>query len=109
MIKRLTADLKAEGFKYRRSFRSALLTRNLSRRYDMIIYDDKRLYAVKLWSSYFAYNHLVVTKSAPGVTFDAGVVLMETAQAVEAVLEQAVRQGGAASTLYFDNIRGTLK
>lgn len=62
MIRRLTSDLRAEGFKYRRSFRSALLTRNLSRRYDMIIYDEKRLYAVKLWSSYFAYNHLVVTK-----------------------------------------------
>ena len=62
MIKRLTVIAKDKGFRYRRSFRSALLTRNLSRRYDMIIYDEKRLYAVKLWSSYFAYNNLVVTE-----------------------------------------------
>lgn len=49
------------------------------------------------WSA--TADQLTVTKGAPGVTFDAGLVLMKTAHAVETALEQAVRQGGAVSAL----------
>ena len=55
MVKKLLRTVEKEGYSYRRSFRSIFLTRNLSRKYDIIIYNDKKLYAVKLWSSYFAY------------------------------------------------------
>ena len=59
---RLVTALGQGGYKYRRSFRSIFLTRNLSRKYDMIIYNEKKLFAVKLWSSYFSYNDLVLTR-----------------------------------------------
>ncbi len=63
MVKRLVMTAEAEGFRYRRSFRSIFLTRNLSRKYDMVIYNEKKLYAVKLWSAYFAYCDLVLTRN----------------------------------------------
>ena len=62
MVKKLLRTVEKEGYSYRRSFRSTFLTRNLSRKYDIIIYNDKKLYAVKLWSSYFAYCDLVLTR-----------------------------------------------
>ena len=62
MQRRLVMAVSQEGYRYRRSFRSIFLTRNLSRKYDMIIYSEKKLYAIKLWSSYFSYNDLVLTR-----------------------------------------------
>ena len=61
MVNKLLRIAEKEGFRHRRSFKSIFLTRNLSRKYDIIIYNEKKLYAVKLWSSYFAYCDLVLT------------------------------------------------
>ena len=63
MVNKLIKMADKEGFRYRRSFRSIFFTRNLSRKYDMLIYNEKKLYAVKLWSSYFAYCDLVLTRA----------------------------------------------
>ena len=62
MLRVLSRTARASGYKYKRAFRHVIFTRNLSRGYDMVIYNDEKLYAVKLWSSYFAYNSLVVTR-----------------------------------------------
>ena len=62
MLKALRVAARSAGFKYRRSYKNIFLVRNLSRKFDMIIYNDKKLYAIKLWSSYFAYNTLVITQ-----------------------------------------------
>lgn len=62
MLRSLRVTARGAGFRYRRSYKNIFLVRNLSRKYDMIIYNEEKLYAVKLWTSYFAYNTLVVTK-----------------------------------------------
>ncbi len=62
MLKSLRVTARGAGFRYRRSYKNIFFVRNLSRKYDMIIYNEEKLYAVKLWTSYFSYNTLVVTK-----------------------------------------------
>ena len=62
MLRTLSRTAKENGFEHRRAFRHVIFTRNLSRGYDLIIYNEKKLYAIKLWSSYFAYNSLLVTR-----------------------------------------------
>lgn len=62
MVNKLLKTVGKKGFRYRRSFRNIFFTRNLSRKYDIIIYNEKKLYAIKLWSSYFAYCDLVITR-----------------------------------------------
>ncbi len=61
MLKVLREKARGAGFKYRRFYKNLFLVRNRSSNYDMIIYNDKRLYAVKLWSSYFLHSKLCVT------------------------------------------------
>ena len=62
MLRALRKTASESGFKYRRSYKNIVLVRNRSPKYDMVIFNEKKLYAVKLWSSYFAYNTLAVTK-----------------------------------------------
>lgn len=62
MLKRLRQEARDAGYKYRRFYKNIFLVRNRSSRYDLIIYDEKTLYAVKLWSSYFRGSSLVLTE-----------------------------------------------
>ncbi len=62
MLKKLRQHARAKGFKYRRFYKNIFFVRNLSGRYDMVIYNDRKLYAVKLWSSYYTRSNLVLTK-----------------------------------------------
>lgn len=62
MLKALRMTARASGFRYRRSYKNIFFVRNRSPKYDIVIYNEKKLYAVKLWSSYFAYNTLAITK-----------------------------------------------
>lgn len=62
MLKTLRERARAYGFKYRRFYKNSFLVRNRSPKFDMVIYNEKKLYAVKLWSSYFVHNKLCVTK-----------------------------------------------
>ena len=62
MLKRLRVEARDAGFKYRRLYKNIFLVRNRGRHYDLIIYDEARLFAVKLWSSYFQGSTLAVTE-----------------------------------------------
>ena len=62
MLKRLRIEARDAGFKYRRFYKNIFLVRNRATRYDLIIYDEKRIFAVKLWSSYFQGSSLVLTE-----------------------------------------------
>ncbi|MBQ8850600.1 MAG: hypothetical protein IJ011_09740 [Clostridia bacterium] len=62
MLRALRVTARKAGFRCRRSFKNIFLVRNRSARYDMVIYNEKKLYAVKLWSSYFSYNMLHVMR-----------------------------------------------
>ena len=62
MLKRLRVEAREAGFKYRRFYKNIFLVRNRGSHYDLIIYDDTRLFAVKLWSSYFQGSTLAVTE-----------------------------------------------
>ena len=62
MLKRLRVEARGAGFKYRRFYKNIFLVRNRGAHYDLIIYDEKRLFAVKLWSSYFQGSALAVTE-----------------------------------------------
>lgn len=63
MLKKLRVTARASGFKYRRSYKNIFFVRNRSPKYDLLIYDDKRLYAVKLWSAYFVRSTLVINRA----------------------------------------------
>lgn len=60
MLSKLRAEAKEAGFKCRRLYKSILLVKNRSAKYDIVIYDDETLYAVKLWSSYFLHSELII-------------------------------------------------
>ncbi len=62
MLKSLRVKARAAGFRYRRFYKNIFFVRNRSPKFDMVIYNEKKLYAVKLWSSYFLHNKLCVTK-----------------------------------------------
>ena len=62
MLKRLRLEARDAGYKYRRFYKNIFLVKNRSPRYDLIIYDEKTLFAVKLWSSYFRGSSLVLTE-----------------------------------------------
>ena len=58
MLWRLRKDIRAAGYKCRRFYKNALSVRNRSPKYDMVVYNDDVLYAVKLWSAYFLSSEL---------------------------------------------------
>ena len=62
MLKRLREEARNAGFKYRRFYKNIFLVRNRAAHYDLVIYDEKKLFAVKLWSSYFKGSSLVLTE-----------------------------------------------
>ena len=62
MLRTLRERARASGFKYRRFYKNIFFVRNRSPKFDMVIYNENRLYAVKLWSSYFVHSTLVVNK-----------------------------------------------
>ena len=62
MLGALRETARGAGFRYKRSYKNIFFVRNRSSKYDIVIYNEKKLYAVKLWSSYFAYNTLAVTQ-----------------------------------------------
>ena len=62
MLRTLRERARAYGFKYRRFYKNIFFVRNRSPKFDFIVYNEKKLYAVKLWSSYFVHNKLCVTK-----------------------------------------------
>ena len=62
MLKRLRIEARDAGFKYRRFYKNIFFVRNRGAHYDFIIYDEKRLFAVKLWSSYFQGSALAITE-----------------------------------------------
>ena len=63
MISELRKKAEKNGFKYRRFYKNIFLIRNRSSKYDLVIYNDERLYAVKLWSSYFLRSELEVGRN----------------------------------------------
>ena len=62
MLKKLRNEVRAEGYKYRRFYKNIFLVHNRSSKYDLIIYNEERLYAVKLWSSYFVDTSLILSR-----------------------------------------------
>lgn len=62
MIERLRSELRASGYKCRRFYKNPIFLRNRSPRYDMVVYNETNLYAVKLWSSYFMRNELIIRR-----------------------------------------------
>lgn len=62
MLRDLREAVRGAGFKYRRLYKNIFLVKNRSSRYDVIVYNDETLYAVKLWSAYFVDSTLVLSK-----------------------------------------------
>lgn len=62
MVRRLGEEASRAGFKLRVLYRHVFFVRNLSEEYDLLIYNDEILYAVKLWASYKRSTSLVLTR-----------------------------------------------
>ena len=61
-LKGIRERARALGYGYKRFYKNIFLVRNRAQRYDLMIYDKEKIYAVKLWSSYFIRSRLVVTE-----------------------------------------------
>ena len=60
-VRRLLKDASAEGYKYRKFYKNIFTVRNLSYKYDLLIYRDDKVYAVKLWGAKHILSTLVLT------------------------------------------------
>lgn len=62
MLRRLESVCRETGMRMRRLHRATWLVRNRSDRYDLLLEDNGRLLAIKLWSAGYTGNSLVITK-----------------------------------------------
>ena len=60
-VKRLIKDAKSMGYKHRKFYKNIFAVRNLSYKYDVIIYNESNTYAIKLWNAKHASSVLVLT------------------------------------------------
>lgn len=63
MLRRLRAEAKTLGFRVRRRSRWILFSQNRSPRCDLIISNSERIYAIKLWSSYYKGRALIADEA----------------------------------------------
>ena len=69
MLKKLMEDSDKLGYKYRKFYKSIFFVHNRSQKYDFVIYNEERLYAVKLWSSYYVNTNLLVSRDGKAREF----------------------------------------
>ncbi len=62
MLKNIREKARSFGYRYKRLYKNIFFVKNKADKYDVIIYDAEKLYAVKLWSSYFVRSRLIVTE-----------------------------------------------
>ena len=60
-VKRLLSDATSMGYKHRKFYKNIFTVRNLSYKYDMVIYNESSMYAVKLWNAKHTSAVLVLT------------------------------------------------
>ena len=61
MLRELLGSALLCGYKCRKNYKNIFFVRNRSSSYDLLIYNEKRLYAVKLWTAAFSSSSLVLT------------------------------------------------
>ena len=62
-VGRLLKDASSLGYKHRKFYKNIFAVRNLSYKYDILIYNDSKTYAVKLWNAKHISSTLVLTDS----------------------------------------------
>ena len=60
-VKMLLKDAVSMGYKYKKFYKNIFSVRNLSYRYDLLVYSDKTTYAVKLWGAKHIMSDLILT------------------------------------------------
>ncbi|MBE6667553.1 MAG: hypothetical protein E7607_04490 [Ruminococcaceae bacterium] len=60
-VKRLLKDAESMGYKHRKFYKNIFTVRNLSYKYDMLLYNEDKTYAVKLWNAKHILSTLVLT------------------------------------------------
>ena len=60
-VKRLIKDAKSMGYKHKKFYKNIFAVRNLSYKYDVVIYNETDTYAIKLWNAKHSSSVLVLT------------------------------------------------
>ena len=90
-VKRLIKDAKSMGYKHKKFYKNIFAVRNLSYKYDVVIYNETDAYAIKLWNSKHASSALVLTDGGRVFERRLAVPVMDTSKNKSAQIKERAK------------------
>lgn len=90
-VKRLIKDAKSMGYKHKKFYKNIFAVRNLSYKYDVVIYNETDAYAIKLWNSKHASSVLVLTDGGRVFERRLAVPVMDTSKNKSAQIKERAK------------------